>query len=111
MSEPAAAAVDWEAVPRKGEGLVTRLIADETVVVPVRGQLAQLQNVYVLTPVGAFLWDRIDGRVDVRALHGALLAEYDVSPEVAEADLFEFLAAMRAAGLMSLDVPSPPEAP
>ena len=90
----------WDGVPRKTPGLVTRTIVDETVVVPVKGRLAQLQNLYILTPVGNHIWSAIDGVNDLQALHRSILEAYDVGAEEAQADLFEFVQSMLDAGLL-----------
>jgi hypothetical protein len=92
--------IPWTAVPVKTPGLVTRTIVDETVVVPIRGRLAQLQNLYILTPVGSHLWSEIDGAKDLRALHDSVLENYDVGADEARADLIEFIRNMREAGLL-----------
>lgn len=91
---------DASAIPRKSEGLVTRSIADETVVVPVRGRLAQLQNLYVLSEVGRHLWEEIDGARTIGALRESVLLAYDVTEEQADRDLMEFIGAMVEAGLL-----------
>lgn len=95
-----AASFDASAIPRKSEGLVTRSIADETVVVPVRGRLAQLQNLYVLSDVGRHLWDEIDGARTLGSLRASVLLAYDVTEAQAERDLMEFIGAMVEAGLL-----------
>jgi|JI102314A2RNA_FD_contig_81_1727820_length_684_multi_2_in_0_out_0_3 hypothetical protein len=91
---------DAAAVPRKSEGLVTRSIADETVVVPVRGRLAQLQNLYVLSEVGRHLWDEIDGERSIETLRQSVLSAYEVTEEQADRDLVEFFGTMVEAGLV-----------
>lgn len=101
-SGPSPVDIPWTAVPCKSQGLVTRTIADETVVVPVRGRLAQLQNIHVLTPVGAHLWAQIDGTKDLGTLHASILAAYEVDAEQAREDLLEFLHSLLAAGLVEL---------
>ena len=111
MSDAAPAnpvSLDWSLVPRKTEGLVTRTIADETVVVPIRGQLAQMQNLYVLSPVGQHLWAEIDGARSLADLRRSLVEAYDVADDVAESDLVVFFNEIREAGLVQL-APSPEE--
>lgn len=95
----------WNAVPRKTPGLVTRTIVDETVVVPVKGRLAQLQNLYILTPVGNHIWSAIDGVNDLDALHRSILDAYDVGDEEARTDLLEFIRSMIEAGLLQFADP------
>jgi hypothetical protein len=94
--------IPWTARPAKASGLVTRVIAGETVVVPVRGHLAQLQNLYVLTPVGSHVWALMDGTLDLAGLHASILDAYDVGADQARADLLDFLRSMLGARLIDL---------
>ena len=91
---------------KKGE-FVTRSIADEIVVVPVRGQVGDLDAIYNLNEVGAFIWEQIDGRKSVTQVVEAVRAEFEVALEQAEKETSEFIAALEAAGMIE---PSDPEA-
>jgi hypothetical protein len=84
---------------RKGE-YVTRSIAGETLVVPVRGQVGDLEAIYSLNEVGAFIWDQIDGRTSVTQVADAVRGEFEVAPQQAETETFEFIAALEAAGMI-----------
>lgn len=72
---------------RKNEVLSTRKIGDEVILVPIRGKLAQLQQIFSLNPVGAFIWDRLDGVRDLEAVKTCLTETFDVEEATAEADL------------------------
>jgi len=91
---------------KKGE-FVTRSIAGEMVVVPVRGQVGDLNAIYNLNEVGAFIWERIDGRNSVTQVVEAVRGEFEVALEQAEKETSEFMAALEAAGMIE---PSGPEA-
>lgn len=84
---------------KKGE-FVTRSIAGETLVVPVRGQVGDLNAIYNLNEVGAFIWERIDGRKSVTQVVQAVLEEFKVALEQAEKETSEFIAALEAAGMI-----------
>jgi coenzyme PQQ synthesis protein D (PqqD) len=88
-------------VNRAGEGksLVTRRIAGETILVPVAGDVADLDAVYTLNEVGSFIWQLMDGRRSAQAIAGAVSAEYDVTLEQAAQDVDELLTALEAKGL------------
>src|SRR5215469_14927640 len=91
---------------KKGE-FVTRSIAGEMVVVPVRGQVGDLNAIYNLNEVGAFIWERIDGRNSVTQVVEAVHGEFEVALEQAEKETSEFMAALEAAGMIE---PSGPKA-
>lgn len=97
--------IPWTSVPAKTPGLVTRMIADETVVVPIKGKLAQMQVLYVLTPVANHLWTQMDGLKDLQALHASIVEAYDVAEEQARADLLDFVHSMLDSGLIHLNAP------
>jgi hypothetical protein len=81
-------------VYRKNAAIVHREIADENILVPVTGELAHLQEIFVVSPVAAFVWRCLDGRSQVAAIHHRLLEEFDVSREQSWPDLCELLATM-----------------
>lgn len=87
-----------------GKSFVTRRIAGETILVPVTGNVADLDSVYTLNEVGSFIWHRIDGRQSVKAIAEAVSAEYEVAPERAALDVDELLTALEAKGLARLSV-------
>jgi hypothetical protein len=71
--------------------LITRDIAGDTVLVPVGNSVYDSNGLFVLNELGAFIWEllpNVDTEVQICT---AVLAEYDVSEEVAARDVSEFL--------------------
>lgn len=95
----------WDRVFVPKEALVAREIAGEVILVPVRGKLAQLKRIFVLNPVGAYIWGQLDGVRDLAAIHRGIVADFEVSEEEAEADLCEYIAALEEADLVVLKPP------
>ncbi len=87
--------------PRQNPAVVTREIAGETLLVPVRGRLAQLQQLFVLDPVAHFIWQQLDGSRDVAAVHSAVLEHFEVEADVAQRDLLSLLDEFAEAGLLA----------
>ena len=85
------------------EGVVVRSIAGETLLVPTSGELAQLQRLFVLDEVGEFVWEQLEETADLAAVVQRVTEEFDVSLEVAAADLDEFVAALTDAGLVTVE--------
>jgi len=77
---------------------IYRKIVEEVVLVPIRQDVAEMDCIYTLNTVGAFIWERLASPATRAELEGALLEEYDVGPEVAAADLQEFLREMTEIG-------------
>jgi hypothetical protein len=101
MSLPSENAHATIAIPfaKKGE-FVSRTIAGETILVPVRGQIGDLNSIYNLSEVAAFIWERIDGRRTVRELVAEVCNEFDVSADIARRDACEFIGDLERAGLI-----------
>jgi len=84
----------------KQSDLVTRCIAGETIIVRVKGRVADLDDVYTLDELGTLIWELIDGRTGVREIVELICSEYDVAAEVAAKDALDFLGSLEAAGLI-----------
>lgn len=88
-------------VYRRDEGVLARRIAGESVLVPIRGELAKLSCIFALDPVGEFIWEQLDGRGSLSEIAGLVGSTFDVDPSRAEADLLDFVAALRAEELVA----------
>jgi hypothetical protein len=87
-------------VYRATSDVVTRKVGDESVIVPVRSHVADLDAVVTLNPVGARIWELMDGSRDLAAIAGAICEEYEVEPETAQADVDEFVRSLEEAKLV-----------
>lgn len=85
---------------RRRDNLVTREIAGETIIVPISGELADLQRVFSLNPTGAFIWQHVDGDNTLDGIHRALLDSFEIGETDAWADLAELVADLTEAGLV-----------
>ena len=83
----------------EGKSFVTRRIAGETIIVPVTGDIADLNSVFTLNEVGSFIWELVDGRRSAQAIAEAVSAEFDVDMKRAGTDVDELLTALEAKGL------------
>ncbi|MBR5614049.1 MAG: PqqD family protein [Clostridia bacterium] len=77
-----------------------RSVAGQNVVVPIGSAALDFNGMINLNESGAFLWRAMAEDVTEQALVDALLAEYDVNPEVAKADVGAFIKKMREANLI-----------
>jgi hypothetical protein len=88
------------ASPAKRGEYVCRQIAGEAIVVPIRGQMADLEAIYNLNETAAFIWGRIDGATSVDQIVEAVCGEFEATPEKAREDTLEFLGGLEQAGLI-----------
>lgn len=85
---------------RKRGDIISREIAGETVLVPVRGKLADMQRIFSLNPMAAFLWGQIDGTQDLQAILSNVVSDFEVTAQCAESDIRELIMELLEAGLI-----------
>jgi|ERR1044071_2307111 hypothetical protein len=84
----------------KDDNLMARNIAGETLIVPIRNSIGDLNSIYTLNEVGALIWQMIDERTRVNQIVEAVSLEYDVTKDEAAQDVIELLDSMTAEGLI-----------
>lgn len=79
---------------------IYRKIVDESVLVPIHNNVADMDCIYTLNGMGAFLWERLAQPATRADLEAAVLTEYDANLEVLVADLENFLVEMTTIGAL-----------
>jgi hypothetical protein len=87
---------ELEKIYRRNANFVFRQIEGETILVPIRGNVEDLDCIYSLNELGALVWEKLDGSNDLRAIQRLIVAEYAVAEETARADLVSFLKDMES---------------
>lgn len=85
---------------KKENDFVTRNIKGETIIVPVKGHVSDLDSIYTLDEVGTFIWQLLDGQTSIKQIVKNVCNEYDVSHEEAEKDIIELVGSLEKAGLI-----------
>jgi len=85
----------------RSEAVVSRVIGEETLVVPVRGGVGDLASIYSFNETGTLMWEVLAEAASVRDLTCRIEHEYEINPQVAQADVESFLSEMCAAGLVT----------
>ena len=80
--------------------LVKRDIAGDTILVPVGKTVYDSNGLFILNELGSFLWERLEAAETEKELLEAVLAEYDVTEDVAQKDLSAFLDKLRELGII-----------
>lgn len=83
----------------KTENIVSRRIAGELFLVPISGDIANMQRVFTLTPVAEFIWEKLDGRMNLNDIRRDVLGRFDVPEKQAELDINEFVTELLKEGL------------
>ncbi len=90
----------WVKASGRDAEFVTRQIAGETLIIPVAGQVGDLDAIYTLNEVASKIWETIEGPTAVSQIVDTLTREYDVTPDEAQADVLELLDVLAAKGLI-----------
>lgn len=86
---------ELEKIYRRNENFVFRRIESETILVPIRGNVGDLDCIYSLNPVAAMVWERLDGSADLKAIQDIIAEQYDVSADEVRTDLLSFINEMK----------------
>jgi hypothetical protein len=78
-------------VYKKNESIVSRRIADEFILVPIKKDVGDLESIYTLNEIAARIWELIDGKIKVKEIKEKIIEEFDVTSKEAEKDLKEYL--------------------
>lgn len=91
----------WGKRFKRHDHIVSRAIIGETLLVPISGQLADMQHIFTLNPVADFVWNQLDGERTTGEIRDGILEEFKVEVEEAVTDLLEFLDELESAALIT----------
>jgi len=81
--------------------VVTRHIADETILIPISGNLANMERLFTLNDSGASIWRLMDGKRSVQEILQDLIQEFDVAEDRLAGDMAEFIDQLRDLDLIA----------
>ena len=82
------------------EGFILRQVGGNHIVVPVGAATVDFRCIITLNETGAFLWQQLQEERTQEQLVEALLGEYEVTPEIAGADVARFADSLKQADLL-----------
>jgi len=80
--------------------VVTREVAGETIVVPVRGGVGDLDGLFTFNGVASDIWRWLEAGCTVEEVSAWVHEHYEVSEEQAHTDVAAFLEELRSQGLV-----------
>ena len=95
MSLAGAASPSLSRVFARAERMVGRKVAGEYILVPIVGRGADVDSIFNLNGVGAFIWERLDGKADGDVVVRALVARYEVDEAQAANDYQDFMSKLQ----------------
>ncbi len=75
----------------KDDSLVFRKIAGEFILVPIKKKADEVDSIYTMNEIGSRIWELIDGEKSLSEIKNVIIDEFEVSPEIAEKDLKDFI--------------------
>ena len=89
----------------RSQAVVARVVAGETLIVPVRAKVGDLASIYSFNGTASVIWKLLESPRTVAELAEALAREYDVEMAQAERDVTDFVNEMKAVGLVGVPAP------
>ncbi|PYX68115.1 MAG: hypothetical protein DMG78_26105 [Acidobacteria bacterium] len=86
----------------RSQSVVARVVAGETLIVPIRGKVGDLASIYSFNGTGTLIWKLLESPKTVNQLAVAVVQEYDVDPVQAARDVASFAGEMKAVGLVEV---------
>ncbi|MEW5868424.1 MAG: PqqD family protein [Chloroflexota bacterium] len=88
--------VELETIYRKAPDMVSRQVAGEAILVPIRRNVGDLESIYTLNETGARAWALLDGQRSLAHICEQIILEYEVGAEQAQQDLLELVSQLEA---------------
>lgn len=76
--------------------MAAKVVGKETVLVPLKENVAELSEMFTLNEVGSFIWEQLDSAASLDELVDAVVAEFEVDKETAAADVTAFVSELEA---------------
>jgi len=79
----------------KNTDMVTRVIDDETILMPIYKTSDEINCIYTLNKVASAVWEIIDGKRTLGEIKKEILAKFDSTPEEVDKEIEKFLKDLR----------------
>ena len=86
---------------QKDPDMVSREIAGEVILVPIRRNVGDLECVYTLNETAALAWTLFDGSLTVNQIQDQIVTEYEVDADEAQRDLIELIQQLEEIGAIA----------
>ena len=86
----------------RSQAVVSRRVAGETLVVPVRGKVGDLASIYSFNQTGSLIWQSLESPKGFAELVSIVEQEYTVEHDLARRDVKQFLHDMLSADLIQV---------
>jgi Coenzyme PQQ synthesis protein D (PqqD) len=98
----ALATISRDEILVRSQSVVARVVAGETLIVPVRARVGDLASIYSFNGTGTLIWKLLESPRTVAELAAAVAREYEVEAAQAESDVTNFVGEMKVVGLVEV---------
>ena len=86
----------------RSQSVVSRVVAGETLIVPVRGKVGDLASIYSFNGTGSLIWKMLESPRTMSELVAAVANEFEVERARAEEDEKRFVREVLSVGLVEV---------
>ena len=91
-----------EEILLRSQRVVARVVAGETLIVPIRSRVGDLASIYSFNGTGSMIWKLLESPKTVTELAAAVSREFEVDLAQAEHDVGSFVGEMKSVGLVEV---------
>jgi hypothetical protein len=86
----------------RSQSVVARVVAGETLIVPIRARVGDLASIYSFNGTGSLIWQLLESPKTLAQLSSAVAQECEIDLPQAERDVTEFLNDLKNVGLVEI---------
>ena len=75
---------------------VAREVGNELIIVPLSGNVAQMNELFTMNETAKFIWENISEKTSVEDIENAMTDTFDIDKETAKKDILVFLTQMES---------------
>jgi hypothetical protein len=94
--------IKHEEILVRSQAVVSRVVAGETLLVPVRSKVGDLASIFSFNGTGTLIWKLLESPRTIGQLAMAISETYEVDVPQAENDVAKFVAEMISVGLVEV---------
>ena len=80
--------------------IVGRLIGGEMILVPIRKNVGDMENIYTLNETAARIWELVDGQRSLNEIYQQIVGEFEIDETQAESDLLDLVDSLLKEGAL-----------
>lgn len=86
----------------RSEAVVARVVAGETLIVPIRSSVGDLASIYSFNGSGTLIWKLLETPCTIAQLASSVAEDYEVDLSQAESDVADFVNELKGLGLINV---------